>query len=53
VYSDVWHDPTFDSVHSSLGVAMRGVYALGPLASIGLDFSRDGMRFNYSVGGVE
>jgi hypothetical protein len=53
VYRDVWKDATFGSVHSSFGIAMRGVYALGPIASIGLDFSREGMRVNYTVGGVE
>jgi hypothetical protein len=53
VYSDVWKDPTLNSVQSSFGIAMRGVYVLGPVAAIGLDFSREGMRFNYTVGGIE
>jgi hypothetical protein len=50
VYHDVWTDARFSSLEHSFGLALRGRYELGVLASIGADFSREGYRVSYSLG---
>jgi len=53
VYGDVWRDAQLGTLHNSYGVSLRGAYVSGPIAAIGFDFSREGVRATYSLGRVE
>jgi hypothetical protein len=53
VYSNVWGDPRLSTLRNSYGVALRGRLKEAPFGSLGLDFSREGARVRFSLGGVE
>src|SRR2546426_717785 len=53
VYGDVWHDAKPNTLHNSYGFSLRGRYVTGPIAAIGLDFSREGMRATYALGRID
>jgi len=53
VCGDLWSDPTIGSLSQSFGIALRPRVDNLLLGSVGLDWCREGMRFSFSVGGVE
>lgn len=53
VYSEVWQDAKLNTLRESFGVSLRGRYDVVPVASIGLDFSREAVRVSFAVGGLE
>jgi hypothetical protein len=53
VYGDVWRDANLGGLHDSFGIALRGCYVTGPIASIGVDVSRENIRLAYTLGGVQ
>lgn len=53
VYGDLWRHPTRAGVATSYGVSLRPRTHVAPLGEIGLDWSREGVRFGFSIGGVE
>jgi len=53
VYHDVRQDPTWASLRNSYGVMLRPRTSDTPLGSVGVDWSNEGIRFRFSVGGVE
>jgi hypothetical protein len=53
VYPDVWKDARLDRLNNSYGVSLRGRYEVGLLAALGFDFSREGMRLTYALGGLK
>jgi hypothetical protein len=53
VYGDVWRDPKSSTLEPSYGLALRPRLDTGVLGKIGLDWSREGTRVGFSLGGVE
>ena len=53
VYPDLWSDAKLATLHNSFGFALRVRDDRGPRGSIGFDFSREGYRLRFSIGGVE
>ena len=53
VYRDVMKDPTWTSLRNSYGVMLRPRTNDTPLGSVGVDWSNEGVRFRFSIGGVE
>ncbi len=53
VYGDLYKHPRIREMPLSYGVALRPRTVFTPLGSVGLDWCREGVRFRYSVGGVE
>ena len=53
VYSDVWRDAAPGTLKQSFGFAVRGRSDGAPHGAAGVDFSREGVRFNYTFGNVQ
>ena len=53
VYPDLWRDAALRTLHNSFGFALRARGSQSPNASIGCDFSREGARLRFSLGGTE
>jgi undecaprenyl-diphosphatase len=53
VYRDLWSDAKPNTLHESFGFSVRVGDDHAPRASMGLDFSPEGIRLHYAVGGVE
>ena len=53
VYPDVWQDAGFRSLKSSVGFNVRGRTERASRGAIGVDFSKESVRFHYALGGVE
>lgn len=53
VWGDLQHDARLADLETSYGVALRPRTALAPLASLGVEASREAVRFRFSIGGVE
>jgi hypothetical protein len=53
VARDVWRDAKWTTLEHSYGVALRPRIENFVLGAIGLDWSRETVRFRFSVGGVE
>src|SRR5262245_26191219 len=53
VYRDVFEAPTWNSLRQSYGVQLRPRTATSPLGFVGVDWSNEGVRFRFSIGGVE
>lgn len=53
VYHDVWQDAKLGTLQSSVGFRLRVRSALKARASAGLDFSRESVRLNFALGGLE
>ena len=53
VYRDVFEAPTWNSLRQSYGVQLRPRTSTSPLGFVGVDWSNEGVRFRFSIGGVE
>jgi hypothetical protein len=53
VYPDLWNDAKLNTLHNSFGFSLRLRDDRAPRGSIGFDFSREAIRFQFSVGGLE
>jgi len=53
VYHDVRKDPTWATLRNSYGVMLRPRTSHSPLGMVGVDWSNEGVRFRFSIGGVE
>jgi hypothetical protein len=53
VYRDVFEAPTWNSLRQSYGVQLRPRTNHTPLGFVGVDWSNEGVRFRFSIGGVE
>jgi hypothetical protein len=53
VYRDLFEAPTWNSLRQSYGVQLRPRTADSPLGFVGVDWSNEGVRFRFSIGGVE
>ncbi len=53
VYDDVWHDPRWNTLSSSVGFAVRLRSDLKPIASAGVDVSRESLRLKFTLKGLE
>ena len=53
VTRDVWRDARWTTLEHSYGVALRPRVEGGVLGAIGLDWSRETVRFRFTAGGVE
>jgi hypothetical protein len=53
VYDDLQRDAKWNSLQTSYGIALRPRTKLAPLGFIGLDWSRETVRFRFSIGAVE
>ena len=53
VYRDVFVSPTWSSLRPSYGVNLRPRTDSTPLGFVGVDWSNEGVRFRFSIGGVE
>jgi len=53
VYRDVFEAPTWNSLRQSWGVNLRPRTNSSPLGFVGVDWSNEGVRFRFSIGGVE
>ena len=53
VYPDVWRDAKIRTLKHSVGFSLRGRTNAAPRGAVGFDFSPEGMRFNFALGGVE
>lgn len=53
VYPDVWSDARLDQLEHSVGFSVRGRYAAMPVAAIGVDWSREGPRITWALGGLQ
>jgi hypothetical protein len=53
VYPDVWRDASLRTLRNSVGASLRVRYEHGPLAAVGIDFSREMWRIHYAIGSVE
>lgn len=51
VYPDLWSDAKLNTLHHSFGFSLRVRDDHKPRGSIGLDFSREAVRFLFSLGG--
>lgn len=53
VYHDMLTDPTWSTLQNSYGVLLRPRNNNAPLGMVGVDWSREGVRFRFSIGGVD
>jgi hypothetical protein len=53
VYPDLQHDARLDTLKGSYGVALRPRSKAAPLGAIGVDWSAEALRIQYTLGGVE
>jgi hypothetical protein len=53
VYRNVLEAPTWCSLRQSYGVQLRPRTDSSPLGFVGVDWSNEGIRFRFSIGGVE
>lgn len=53
VYRDLFEGPTWTSLRQSYGVYLRPRTNAVPLGFVGVDWSNEGVRFRFSIGGVE
>jgi hypothetical protein len=53
VYRNAWTDAQFTTLSNSFGATLRLRYETGPVAAIGIDASREGVRVKYALGGLE
>ena len=53
VFPDLWSDAKLSALHNSYGFALRVRSDHAPMGSVGLDFSREAVRFRFSIGGVQ
>jgi hypothetical protein len=53
VYSDVWSDTKFSTLHHSFGLSLAARGDTAPRAALGFDVSSEGMRVRYVFGRLE
>ena len=53
VYRNAWTDASLTTLHNSVGATLRLRYETGPVAALGIDVSREGVRMKYALGGIE
>ena len=53
VYADLWQDARLGSLHHSMGLAIHSRSERAPRGALGVDVSREGVWFLYTLGGVE
>ena len=53
VYPNVWTDATLRGLEHSVGTSMRVHFGVAPVARAGIDWSREGARLNFAVGGIQ
>lgn len=53
VMDDLFSDARLDRLEHSFGVALRPRTTVAPLGALGVDWSREAVRFSFSIGGVE
>ena len=53
VYPDLWKDARLNTLKNSCGLSLRARSDSAPRGALGLDFSSEGFRIRYALGGVE